>query len=86
MLVRKNQVLAVFIEKENRAQHSLTVGFDQAGDTGQDFVQGCVDKDHLQRIEHFFARQSMRESSRCWRCLIRKARWRSGVCHKQPAY
>src|SRR4029077_12798681 len=58
-----SQVQAVFVKKENRAQHSLTVALDQAGDTRQNFVQGCTEKDHLQRIEHRLARWS---SSRTW--------------------
>src|SRR5260370_38682504 len=54
-----SQVQAVFVKKENRAQHSLTVGFDQAGDTRPNFLQGCTEKDHLKRISHRLARQGL---------------------------
>jgi hypothetical protein len=54
------QVKAVFIKQENRAQHSLTVGFDQAGDTRQNIVQGCAYEHHLQRIQYRLARQGLR--------------------------
>lgn len=47
------QVQAVLAKQENRAQHSRTVSFDQAGDTRQNLVQGCTDKDHLQRWKRF---------------------------------
>lgn len=34
---------------------------------GQNFIQGRAEKDHLQRIEHRFARQVLRRGRRCWR-------------------
>src|SRR5260370_14228623 len=63
------QVQAVFVKQENRAQHSRTVSFDQAGDSRQNFVKGCAEKDHLQRIEHRLARQGLRRGRRSWRPL-----------------
>jgi len=62
------QVQSVFVKQENRAQHSRTVSFDQAGDCRQNVVQGCAEKDHLQRIEHRIARQGLREG---WGCRKR---------------
>jgi hypothetical protein len=53
-------VQAVFVKQGNRTQHSRTVGFDQAGDSRQNFVQGCAEKDHFQRIEHRIAGQGLR--------------------------
>src|SRR5580704_17719810 len=46
-----SQVLTVLLKQENRTQHSLTVGFNQAADSRQNLVQGCTDKHHLQRIK-----------------------------------
>jgi hypothetical protein len=37
------------------------MGFDQAGDSRQNFVQGCAEKDHLQGIEHRIAGKGLRE-------------------------
>ena len=81
-----SQVQTVLLKQEDRARHPFTVGFDQMGDTRQDFVQGSAEEDQLQRIEHRFARQGLRGGSRRWRRLILEVRWRFGVCHKQSAY
>jgi hypothetical protein len=59
------QVQSVFVKQENRAQHSRTVSFDQAGDSRQNFVQRCAEKDHAQRIEDRIAGQGLREGRRC---------------------
>jgi hypothetical protein len=50
-----SQVLTVLLQKENRAHRSLSVSFDQEGDTPQDVVEGCADENHLERIEHRLA-------------------------------
>jgi hypothetical protein len=55
-------VQAVFVQQKNRAYHSRTVSFDQAGDSSENFVQGCAEKD-LQRIEHRIAGQGSREDA-----------------------
>jgi hypothetical protein len=43
------------------------VSFDQAGDSRQNFVQGCAEKDHLQRIKHRIGGQGLRKGWWCWK-------------------
>jgi hypothetical protein len=59
-------VRAVFVKQENRAQHSHTVSFDQAGDARQNLGERRADEDHPQRIEHRIAGQGLREEWGCW--------------------
>src|SRR5271155_2999291 len=80
------QMQSVIVKQENGAQHSHTVGFDQAGDTRQNLVQGCTDKHHLQRIKDRLTRQSLRGGWRYSRRLILERCRSSDVHHKQAAY
>jgi hypothetical protein len=63
-------VHTVLIKKENRAQRSLSVSLNQESDTGQDVVERRADEDHLERVEHRLAGQSVRVDGRRSRCLI----------------
>ena len=65
-----SQVLTVLIKKENRAQRSWSVSLNQESDTRQDIVERRPDEDHLERVEHRFAGESVRVDGRGCRCLI----------------
>src|SRR2546425_12184055 len=77
-----SQVLTVLIKKENRAQRSRSVSLNQESDTRQDIVERRPDEDHLERVEHSLAGESVRVDGRRYG-LIRESRGRSGVCHKK---
>jgi hypothetical protein len=59
------------------------VGFDQAGDTRQNLVQGCTDEHHLQRIQYRLGGEKLREGRRCWESPIGESGRTFDVYHKQ---
>jgi hypothetical protein len=63
------QVQAVFVKQGNLTQHSRTVSVDHTGDSRQNFVQGCTEEDHLQRIVHRIAGRGLRGGWGCWKRL-----------------
>ena len=76
------QVQTILFKQENRAKHALALGFDQQREAPQHFVQGCVEKNHLQGIQHCLAGKRCGADWRRGWPVFRDASWRFYVFHK----
>ena len=76
------QVQTILFKQENRAKHAFALGFDQQREAPQHFVQGCVEKNHLQGIQHCLAGKRRGADWRRGWPVFRDASWRFYVFHK----